>query len=176
MKVHQEVHGSDHAPLSITLDMNKRSVVPTKDLVERAAVLGQTQWSGSQTAGCKLRKSLSYKKIDADKFVRTLNLIDPPQLMQESDIDAALSSGYETIINTAKNCMRETQRATGDWRETESTWARIMHSNDNKLLWKSINWKGSLEIENKERPSDNNFKEHVEKLLNPENIPDKKWK
>ena len=38
---------------------------------------------------------------------------------------------------------------------------------NNKLLWNLINWKESLEVKNKERPSDSNFKEHVEKLLNP---------
>ena len=35
------------------------------------------------------------------------------------------------------------------------------------MIWKSINWKGNLQIENKEMPSDEQFKEHFENLLNP---------
>ena len=47
-----------------------------------------------------------------------------------------------------------------------------MQVNDSKLLWNSINWKGNVEINEHRQPSDDIFKQHVENLLNPINIPD----
>lgn len=47
-----------------------------------------------------------------------------------------------------------------------------MQANDSKLLWNSINWKGKVDIKEVEGPNDDQFKEHVEKLLNLENIAD----
>lgn len=45
-----------------------------------------------------------------------------------------------------------------------------MDTNDGKLIWKSINWKGSVECNDAENPDDEQFKEHFEKLLNPPDV------
>lgn len=42
LHVHQNVRGSAHAPISITLDIDKGKMVSSKELMERAATLGQS--------------------------------------------------------------------------------------------------------------------------------------
>ena len=38
-------------------------------------------------------------------------------------------------------------------------------------MWRGIDWKGEFrEVENKERPSEVVFQEHMERLLNPDNV------
>jgi hypothetical protein len=48
-------------------------------------------------------------------------------------------------------------------------WERLLDANDSKSIWKAINWKGTFENPRSEmlKPSDNEFKCHFEKLLNP---------
>ena len=42
---------------------------------------------------------------------------------------------------------------------------------DSKALWKGIDWKGEFqEIASKERPPESAFQEHMERLLNPDNV------
>ena len=172
LHVHQNVRGSDHAPISIALDINKGKVISAKELVERAATLGQSYQPQTPTSVYKTRKSASYQKINKDEFIRKLNIVEPPNLRHDSDIDEVLTMGYDIIMEAATSCTRETENASCGWDAAQPTWSRILESQDNKLLWRSVNWKGSLEVENKERPSDSNFKEHVEKLLNPKDTSD----
>lgn len=94
-------------------------------------------------------------------------------MSQDSDIDETLAIGYNIMMEAATSCTRETENESGNWSTAQPTWSRILQSQNDKLLPKSINCKGSLEMENKERPNDNDFKEHVVKLLKPENMSEK---
>jgi hypothetical protein len=47
--------------------------------------------------------------------------------------------------------------------DEQQRWKSLLESNDSKILWKAINWNGCL----KEMPSDNEFRDHFEALLNP---------
>ena len=60
-----------------------------------------------------------------------------------------------------------------EWDTVNPRWKKILDSNDNKLVWGAINWKGGVSSTDCSRPSDNGFKIHFEGLLNPNNvIPD----
>ena len=63
-KVHQNVGGSDHAPISITLTLNAANVVSSKELIQRAAALGQSQYNQPPPHNHRLKKSLRYKEVD----------------------------------------------------------------------------------------------------------------
>ena len=52
----------------------------------------------------------------------------------------------------------------------EERWKRLLKGNDQKKIWKSINWAGSIEENTTRTPSDEEFKLHFESLLNPELI------
>jgi len=49
-------------------------------------------------------------------------------------------------------------------------WERIMNCGDDSILWKAIDWKGEFNPKNRDnehQPSEEQFQEHLEKLLNP---------
>ena len=51
-----------------------------------------------------------------------------------------------------------------------SRWLKILANNDEKQIWKAIGWNGELTdpVSATQRPADNEFKIHFEKLLNPD--------
>ena len=48
-----------------------------------------------------------------------------------------------------------------------SRWLKILTNNDEKQIWKAIGWNGELTdpVSETQRPADNEFKIHFEKLL-----------
>ena len=51
----------------------------------------------------------------------------------------------------------------------ENYFRKLFETNDSKNIWKAINWSGSLSSfkDTKQRPSDEEFKDYFESLLNP---------
>ena len=96
-------------------------MVSAKELVERAATLGQSYQPQTPTSVYKPRKSASYKKVNTEKFIRRLNRVESPTLRQDSDIDEALTIGYDIIMEAATSCTRETENAAGDWNAAQPT-------------------------------------------------------
>ena len=56
-------------------------------------------------------------------------------------------------------------RPQDNWDTTRPRWARILDSRDPKLIWKSLNWKGTFDDVKGTQPPDNIFKDHFERLL-----------
>ena len=50
----------------------------------------------------------------------------------------------------------------------EERWKRLLRENDQRKIWKSINWDGSIDEMTAIAPSDEEFKLHFENLLNPQ--------
>lgn len=123
LHVHLEVRGSDQTPISLTFDIN--------ELLQRPTFLGQMYQPLPRTSVCKLRKSASYKKVDAEEFMRKQNQVELSTLMQDSNIDEAISIGYDIIMEAAMNCARETGNASGEWTEACPTWSKILQLHDN---------------------------------------------
>lgn len=55
------------------------------------------------------------------------------------------------------------------YNQNSTRWERIIECNDQKKTWHAINWKGQYDDRNvcEDKPSDKEFKTHLEKLLNP---------
>ena len=53
--------------------------------------------------------------------------------------------------------------------DAQSRWQVLLEKKDLKAVWSAINWKGKMEFrdDNESRPSDEMFRHHFEKLLNP---------
>ena len=50
-------------------------------------------------------------------------------------------------------------------------WRRLLEGDDHRALWKAINWNGSTSNETRaEEPSDQDFRDHFESLLNIDNV------
>ena len=171
-RVHQEVIGSDHAPLSITLTANAANIISPKQLIQRAAALGSSQHSQSPVSGYRLKKSVDYKQVNSDMFVRMMQDVPPPLPGNEDEPNSVVSAACDTIRSIAEKCVKEETTTNNEWDQTQPRWARIMQMNDSRLLWNSINWKGNINRRDFEQPNEETFKAHVENLLNPENCLD----
>ena len=88
-----------------------------------------------------------------------------PQLASSHIMDMLYDISKKSIASKVNNTNSQNSC------NSKERWDRIMRSDDAKLLWHSINWKGSFsEVLEGIRPSDDDFKEYMEELLNPENI------
>ena len=165
LKVLQDVRGSDHAPLSVTLVVGNGTIITDNELKMRSRDLGKSYYWQPKYESAK--NSLCYKKIDLENFSSELQEKVPPNLDDIVDMDAALYTGYETIIDTAVRSQIQRIEDLEIWDEDMPRWKRLLDKDDCKTIWKSINWKGKVSNMNEEHPSDEQFKEHFEELLNP---------
>ena len=74
--------------------------------------------------------------------------------------DSIYECGMQNIVPLT---VRQTNQLNSDHK-----WKQILSSDDDKALWKSINWKGEIGDINQERPSEAAFQEHLESVLNPD--------
>ena len=77
-----------------------------------------------------------------------------------------VSTGSETIKNVIRRCF-ERSRGSGKMDENLSRWQRLLETNDAKLIWAAVNWKGNIDMSENLRRDDEQFPQHFEELLNP---------
>ena len=165
VEVVQDIRGSDHAPLCVTLNVENRLMITDKELTTRASELGKSyQWQPKQE---NVKNSLCYKKVNLDNLSRALQEKSPPIIDDTVDMNIALCTGYETIMETATSFQTEDVEDSEMWDEDMPRWKRLLDKEDCKTIWKSINWNGKVSNRNEDRPPDEQFKEHFEELLNP---------
>ena len=119
-----------------------------------------------------MKKSTSYRDVDLDSLTNALQSAAPPSVAVDgdgADVEAAILEGCRVITEAAASCTSQrSANADHQWDQLHPRWKRLLESNDSKLIWKSINWKGNIENDISEQPSDEQFKEHFENLLNPQ--------
>ena len=90
------------------------------------------------------------------------------------DIDSISQQFSDSLYFAAKSSLKPREsvtvipnRASDD---EHRRWKRILNTNDDKLLWKAVNWKGDVDFNenDKEKPTDAEFKIHLENLFYPE--------
>lgn len=172
--VNQEIPGSDHAPLCVTLSTDSWEAASPHTLLQRASSLGQHHYL--QKKEHRIKKSVSYKEVDLDRLTSTLQAVAPPILEMYSDatdVEEAIKEGCRVITETAASHTRQgTTDADHHWDQAHPRWKRLLNTNDTKLIWKSINWKGNIENDSLNIPNDDQFKEHFEHLLGSQNVLD----
>jgi len=160
---------SDHAPITVSFDFSTLVAQDQSELLERSSLLGSYPVPVSHIPG-KCKKPIPYRRIDKTIFAAKLEDISPPTLNQE-DLQESLSSFDEILYKTASESRKEDDLIYSTYDKQNSRWKRILESDDVKSLWRGINWKGEFrEIQSKERPSELVFQEHMERLLNPEDV------
>ena len=101
ISVHQDIVGSDHAPLTVTLATDSLTTSSPAELLQRAAALGQMY---EVTPQRKLPKSVNHGRIDVEGFSNTLQEIAPPNLEEDRvavDVDKLITEVCRTIMDTA---------------------------------------------------------------------------
>lgn len=167
INVHQDIPGSDHSPLTVTLAGDSSTTLSPVELLQRSSALGQMY---EVTLQQKLPKSVNYRSIDAEGLANALQEIAPPVFEVESaamDVDKVVTEGCRTIMDTAATFTLPHSDMQHEWDETHPRWKNLLDSKDSKLIWKSINWKGGVEQERVNPPKDEQFKVHFENLSNP---------
>ena len=87
VETRQDIHGSDHAPLCVTL-----GTVPPLQLLQRATLLGLSHFEFTKRH--ELQKSVCYKDIDVDRQVNALQVISPPTVGGDADGRLPCDNGH----------------------------------------------------------------------------------
>ena len=165
--MHQDIRGSDHAPLSVTVAIPSATVTNIDILIKRSELLGQTHTHTHDKQ--KLTKTPSYRTIVLEQLTRTLQNIEPPIIDNSADLPEVVDAGFCTIMDTALTCRSDTPNT--NWDETRPRWALILESQDLKSIWKSLNWRGTFDNATESQPPDSAFKNHFEQLFSEDGNP-----
>ena len=179
---------SDHAPISFSLDC----VVPppsVDDLCSRADDLGvhvalppdpslphlaanavKTSKPPDMTPAHDIRKPIRHHMVDEATFISALdeNICDTVLACNsvEGAVQAVSNSMYKAALHSKSVPPQHMMNShTGP---SNQRLKRILESNDDKALWRAINWKGEVTNGGDDaHPTDRAFQEHLEEVLNP---------
>ena len=159
---------SDHAPMSVSFDSNNVKSNIDLTLIERSSLLGA--YPVHEKDGL-CRKPIPYHSVDNELFFTHMQQLQPPEV-NHNNITESVEVLTETLYNVSSVCNVKLPQSTySNANRQNSRWERMLEVEDTKLLWRGINWNGEYrESESKERPPEEAFQQHMERLLNPDNI------
>ena len=160
---------TDHAGLSLSI---ANFDMPITNVLGRASALG-SDYKPTTDANKDGMKPIPMHRVDIKKFIDNLPPID--QIWQEITQHNSMDTSSQTVVQKMYEAARKAKRTmtpssrTSPENATER-WNNILAQNNPKEVWRAINWKGTIEHSDKVKntPSDKEFSEHFEKLLNPE--------
>ena len=159
---------SDHAPLEVTLDLSKCTVMLSSTHA-RSAALGEhtIPHEKGPAHGPPLHA------VDEPAFRAQIAAKPPPGLPDDDNQLNDTIMNLNAILNeTAKQSRHRPPRNTEQWGPDQERWTRLIESADDRTIWRAIGWNGCLERESAvdgRRPSDAEFKTHFEALFHTEN-------
>ena len=126
VETNQDIIGSNHAPLSVTVPIPSATVTNIDILIKRSEMLGQTHIHRNDTQ--KLTKTPSHRNIDLEQLTRTLQSLVPPIIDNPVELPDVVDAGFCTIMDTALTCRTDTPNT--NWDETRPRWALILESQE----------------------------------------------
>ena len=168
---------SDHAPISVALDVGCINS-NLSDVRMRADELGLHAASRPVLPVHKpdeerprRRRPVSCDEVSQEIFQEKLgeNMIYD-KICTSSSIEQSIEEFSQNIYRAASESRDMESGQAETTAPDDNRWLRIMNSNDDKALWKCINWKGELSSNNQNRPSDEEFQEHLEEVMNPPDV------
>ena len=162
---------SDHAPVSVTFDFSRcESDSKLTKLTERSNYLGS--YDSLAVKPSAYSKPIPYKRIDNDLFTQNIEQHDVSEILDGSDVHATVENFSKLIYNCAENSKSQPASPLySNDAKVEDRWQRIMEANDSRSLWLGIDWNGKYrETRATERPPEEAFQCHMERLLNPADI------
>jgi hypothetical protein len=92
---------------------------------------------------------------------------EPPPLLP-FDADAIAESMNTIVYNVASQCRTYEPNNTTTGPSSNYRWKQLLEDDDTRALWKAIQWNGTIASNDPTNtPSDETFKAHFERLLNP---------
>ena len=114
-----------------------------------------------------LCRQLKWSDCDHTAVHKILQGIEPPNIEQFVDTDAVL----QQVDVTMSDCISRSriESSVMEPNPQENRFRKLFETNDSKNIWKAINWSGSLASfkDTNQRPSDEEFKDYFQSLLNP---------
>ena len=167
LQIRQDIEGSDHAPITITLDLDRNNRLVPSELLECASNLGK---SYIQTLGnLQMSKGPHHNNVGFELFMAKMAQLEPPALgvVNGESVESVIKESCKIINTVARECKHPSPRR--EWgTNLQPRWKRIMDEKDSKVIWQAIDWKGEIcDNSSRTQPSDDEFKLHFEQLLNP---------
>ena len=157
---------SDHALLHLVIDLEKVKI-STSLLKQRADYLGASVYDSNPI---QIQKSLRVAQCNKDAIISYFDETEPPNLIGNETIDDVVNEFTTNIIKVIKDNKLVRRMEPEQW-GNQAKWTRLLKNNDLRTIWKAIGWNGELSESNETSvPSDEEFKMHFEKLLNPEEL------
>ena len=157
---------TNHAPVEITIG---GFYTPASDLLERAKQLGVSYPKETNIPMC--RRTIQMYNLDSNKFKEHL---PPTDTLWDVNQDVANLCDVitETLYNTAvksKMDVKQPMSVKSKHENAQSRWNYLVQHGDSRQIWQSINWHGEFDNPGdiSSRPSDLEFCDHYEHLLNP---------
>jgi hypothetical protein len=126
---------SDHAALAMWLE---RSTVLLSNISQLSADLG---FYNVFCAKPSITKPVNYEHIDSRQF--TANLLETGLLWNTPDlIEVATERIYTTCVASRSHNNRDNLPSIDNG--SNNKWTPILQQNYSKLLWKAVNWRGSI--------------------------------
>ena len=167
---------SDHAPIEISM-IFPDNIPRTLDLLESAMNMGAHSITYSKVSPCK--KGIPLSSVDATHFTRSVQLCENPilQILELGNPESAATAISEAMYQ----CLEQSRKpdfSPNSENPAESDilprWKRIMDMKNEKALWSAVDWNGDIspvsEDNSDKRPSDEQFRSHIEALLNPTDV------
>ena len=117
------------------------------------------------------KHGVKFRDVDPNKFSEMITTVNLPAIEDPCQIGEVISE----ITNVLYDCIQasKNRQINKPYNNKQSDrWKRILDIGDDKMLWRAINWKGQYMANDlsDETPSDMEFKQHFEKLLNPDSL------
>ena len=153
---------SNHAPVSTELNF------PECDLNLQQILTRSTDIGSYPTKPKPLCKPpVTYNRIDNQLFIEKMSALNPTFATQ--DYETLAKDFSDLLYSTIQECkILPPEEPVYDPAATR--WQRILDCHDDNVLWRAIDWKGQFNPESHDseaQPSEAEFQEHLEKLLNP---------
>ena len=139
------------------------------DLEQRTSELGAYA-SEANFRSRFTQRQIRWSNVDSGFVRELLDFHEPPDIDDAADIEAV----FQNVDDTIRSCISQARIADVVPNSvTANPWKKLAEENDSRKIWDAINWNGSVEDNTvKERPSNDEFKIHFEKLLGPPGIED----
>ena len=162
---------SDHAPASVEFKFTSDLVSPESIRARAETTDGHAVLMSEAYNQPLCRKAIPLHHIDDYQFIKQLQDLQPPAVGNESV--ETLCTKFSDVMYQCAADAKSTPPAEPNHSPDMSRWQRIIDCDDPKMLWRAIDWKGEFDpTPEKDKPSDEEFRVHLEELLNPADLDD----
>jgi len=155
---------SDHTPIELNINIPQASMAL---IYEQAKNLNAYPERAHKTC----RSPVLYINITPESFTHFLPNGETLKIGNDASVDDTAEMLSNVLYQTCKKAIFRRKSKKGQGSEPDR-WKWISKYADSKTLWNAINWKGTFSQSSANNPpSDLDFKQHFEELLNTETSP-----